>query len=123
MLTHFELPLSVLYRTRYARRPAHIVPRLTAETKDNFFLATLMQNGFAVEVEGEEDVSPSPSQTVAVTKLLLEDIVRRGKSPIKLKIQLNKFLPDGYSRYQLKVRVIRNSEVYNYCMDSRGNSF
>lgn len=118
----FELPISVLYRTKYTRRPAHIVPRFTQETKDNFFIATLMAAGFAVEVEGD-DVSPSPSQTVAISKLLTNDIVRRGKSPIKLKIKLTKHLPAGYSRHQIKVKVDRNKEIYKYCVDSRGNSF
>lgn len=122
MLTQFELPLSVLYRTKYTRRPEHIVPRFNQETRDNFFIATLMQNGFAVEVEGD-DVSPSPSQTVSLTKILINDIVRRGKSPIKLKIKLTKTLPAGYSRHQLKVTVLRNSEKYQYRIDSCGKRF
>lgn len=117
-----DLPISVLYRTNYVRRPQHIVPRFTDETKDNFFIATLAAAGFVVEVEGD-DVSPSPSQTVAITKLILNDVRPGYKHPVKLRIRLKKFIPDGYVRRQIKVMVERKDEQFHYQIDSRGNQF
>lgn len=121
MPSQFDLPISVLYRTNYTRRPQHIVPRFNDETKDNFFIATLQHNGFDVEVEGD-DVSPSPSQTVAIAKLLVQD-VRTKKLKTKLRIKLKKFLPEGYVRRQIKVTVYSKTDTFHYQIDSRGNQF
>ena len=113
--------LEILYRTRYTRTPKHIVPRITDETKQNFFLAVMEREGFATSVHGDE-VTPSLSQSEAISKCVVRDITRKGKRKLKIEIQLSKLKKKGMVRHQLAVVVTHNEEQFHYQFDSRGNS-
>ena len=117
-----EISLDVLRRTNYIRKPEHIVPRFTDETKQNFFLAVMRLLGFECEVEGD-DVTPSLSQSIAISKLVDAAIVRRGKKLIGLKIKLTNHKLKGYSRHPIKVKVTHKDETFVYTLGSRGNKY
>lgn len=118
-----NLPLDILFRTSYSRQPKYLVPRICDETKQNFLIATLMQNGFVVEVHGDK-ATPSLSQSVALATALKSDITRRGTKPIKLKIELSKLKITGMVRSRLGVKVTRGTnDVIHYNFNHLGNQF